>query len=181
MALAQKDTTLDTPLGQVIRIPCKFIKGKSDAQAIVIKAIAAELEATGRNVLPVIVQMTGEDRYQAVLNAQILDGARQAKRDFVWCIVVDKQMHNQALVETGGVVKVDIVTASEQEIIALFDYLKTQSKGFSGVDPKKAAKAIVEYRGAKKITSLNFLSKLKCGIGAAKVKLLADNLVISKV
>jgi hypothetical protein len=66
-------TDFDIALGQILRLPCKFIKGKSDAQPIILKTIAQELSGTGKNILPVVVRLLGEDKYQAILNTQILD------------------------------------------------------------------------------------------------------------
>lgn len=180
MVANQKDSSpFDIALGQILRIPCKFIKGKSDAQPIVIKAIAQELAEKGKNILPVVVRVLGEDKYQAILNTQVLDAAKQAKQDFVWCIVVDQGMQSQVEIETGQVVKVNVTTASEDELVSVLDFIRGSKTGFGKISPEKIAAAIVRYRQSQQITSLNFLTKAKCGIGKAKVPVLAENLVLS--
>lgn len=168
----------DIPVGQFLRIPCKFIKGQSDAQPVVIKSIAEALKSADKNVMPVFVRATSEDRYQGILNLQVLEGARQAGLDFVWCIVVDNSMKTQLLTEIGQIVQANILTASEQELLDMFEYIKSQVSGFSKIDPQKAAKGIVEYRQSKKIANLNFLTKLKCGIGRSKLDGLVNYLIV---
>lgn len=178
MAFVEEDESiLNVKLGQILRIPCKFIKGKSDAHPIVIKAIAQELKTAGKNVLPVIIKILGEDKYQAILNIQILEAAKQAKSDFVWCIVVNDQMQSQIAVESGQVVRVNIAKAPEKEVVSVLEYVKANKPGFNKIEPQKIASAIVEYRQTKPLTNLSFLTKLKCGIGKAKLAPLADILV----
>jgi hypothetical protein len=179
MALAVDDPAVRKSLGQVVRLPCKFIKGKSDTQPIVIRTIAQELSATGKNILPVIVRSLGEDKYQAILNTQIVEAARQAKLDFVWCIVVNQSMQTQIEVELGKVLRVNVAIAPESELIDTLKYIQAHKPGFNKINPEKVASAIVEYRKANKISNLNFLSKAKCGVGKAKIAPLAENLVIS--
>lgn len=180
MTLAHKDVSpLNVSLGQILRLPCKFIKGKSDAPQIVLKTIAQELTSTGKNILPVIVRYLGEDKYQAILNIQILEAARSAKLDFVWCIVVDQQMQSQIEVELGQVIRINASTASEQELIDTLDYIRDHKSGFNKIDPQKIAGAIIEYRNTTKLTNLNFLAKAKCGIGKAKILPLSENLIIA--
>lgn len=175
--LEEGNSPLDVKLGQILRIPCKFIKGKSDAHPMVIKAIAQELKTAGKNVLPVIIKVLGEDKYQAISNTQILEAARQAKADFVWCIVVDDKMQSQLAIESGQVVRVNIAKAPEKEIAAVLEYVKANKLGFNKIEPQKIASAIAEYRKTKQLTNLTFLTKLKCGIGKAKLASLADILV----
>jgi hypothetical protein len=173
-----QESPLDLPLGQVLRLPCKFIKGKSEGQQIVIKAIAQELKTAGKNIVPVIVRLISENKYQVILNDQILEAARQAKLDFVWCIVVNKAMQSQVEIETGQVLRINVLIASEQDLLAMFEFIKTQKTGFSKINPEKVAAAIVQHRDTNKLTNLTFLTKLGCGIGKAKLAALSENLVL---
>jgi hypothetical protein len=103
MSIIQQDeSSLDITLGQVLRLPCKFIQGKSGADKAVLKSISQQLQDTGKNILPVIVKALDEDDYQAVLNTQILDAARLAKLDFIWCIIVNDQMQTQVRLSLGS-------------------------------------------------------------------------------
>ena len=181
MALAEQDSFVSTPLGQILRIPCKFIEGKSEAPAIQVMAIAEQLKATSKNIVPVVIRLLGEDEYEAILNTQILDAARKAKLDFVWCIVVDKAMEAQALTEAGQEfrVQVNITTATEQEITDILEYIKSRNPDFKKVDPWTVAQSIVRYRQTKKLQSLKFLTTLKCGVGKAKLTALRKYLVVS--
>lgn len=166
-----------TPLGQVLRLPCKFIQGKSSAEVMVINAIAAELAISGKNVLPVMVKLLKEDKYTAVLNNQILIAAQQAKLDFVYCIVVDDEMAVQLKVEAGKTLKVNLNQASEVELIAAFDNIKANITVFNKIEPAMLAQSIIKYRSVERIKNLTFLTKLKCGIGKTKLPGLVDRLV----
>jgi len=179
MALAEQDSFVSTPLGQILRIPCKFIEGKSDAPAIQIMAIAEQLKAASKNIVPVVIRLLGEDEYEAILNEQILDAARKAKLDFVWCIVVDQAMETQALTEAGQLLQVNITTATEQEITDILEYIKSRNPGFKKVDPRTVAQKIIRERQNKKLQSLTFLTRLKCGVGDAKLPALRKHLVVS--
>jgi hypothetical protein len=179
MLLTTKDSSIDNPLGQILRLPCKFIKGESDVSLMIISAIADELKRTGRNVLPVVVISTGEDKYRVVLNAHIITAARQAKLDFVWCIIVNDDMEKQLRVEKGEVVQINLKTAMEKELINFFEFIKTQEKGFSKIEPLLTARAIMEYRQVNNPQDLNFLTKLKCGIGKTKLPLLKPFVILN--
>lgn len=157
-------------LGNILRVPCKFIQGQSDISPIVTDIIAKELQKTEKNVLPVIIKPIEEDAYEALLNTHILDAARQANYDFVWCIVVNDTMQKQLEIETAQSLQIDINAATTDEIIDMFKYIKSQRKDFSRVNFDKAVKAILDYRDTQKIKSLSFLTKQKCGIGKAKLK-----------
>jgi uncharacterized protein YfkK (UPF0435 family) len=178
MLLTTKDSLIDNPLGQILRLPCKFIKGESDVSPMIISAIAEELRRTGRNVLPVVVISTGEDKYKVVLNAHIITAARQAKLDFAWCIIVNDDMEKQLRVEKGELIQVNLKTATEKELISFFEFIKTQEKGFSKIEPLLTARVIIEYRQANNLQNLDFLTKLKCGIGKTKLPLLKPFILI---
>lgn len=180
MTLLQQDKSpLDIALGRILRIPCKFIQGQSGAHPILIKNIAQHLQATGKNILPVIVKLLEEDEYQAVHNVQILEAARQAGVDFVWCIVVNDQMQSQIQIEFGQALRTNILTASEQEIVDTLEYIQAHRPGFKTIKPQLVAGAIVKYRDTKKPSSLSFLTKQRCGIGKAKLATLSEFLVVA--
>ncbi|HLO49632.1 MAG TPA: hypothetical protein VK211_14555 [Kamptonema sp.] len=175
--------TSQLPLGEFFRLPRKFIRGKSSAGQESLEAIAKQLKARGRNISPLIVKVLAEDSYEAVLNTQVLDAAKLASLDFVWCIAVDDEMFNQVKVELGikEVVKpkqINLCLASESEIADAIALIKSQTQGFGKVEPKKVARLVVEYRTTKKPVSLNFLTKLNCGIGKAKLPVLGDFLAV---
>jgi DNA uptake protein ComE-like DNA-binding protein len=165
-----------TPIGQVLRLPCKFIQGTATISPAIIDTIAKELVNTGRNVLPVMVEVIKTDKYAAVFNKQILLAAKQAGLDFVYCIVVDREMTAQLKVEAGKTIKVDLNLASEAELTAAFANIKANIAGLTKIEPQTIAKSIVSYRTGDRIKDLNFLTKLKCGIGKAKLPLLTDRL-----
>jgi DNA uptake protein ComE-like DNA-binding protein len=165
-----------TPTGQILRLPCKFIQGTAPIAPAIIDAIAKELVSTGRNVLPVMVEVVKKDKYAAVYNAHILLAAKQAGLDFVYCIVVDREMSAQLKIEAGKTIKVDLNLASEAELITAFANIQANVAGLTKIEPQIIAKAIVSYRTENRIKDLNFLTKLKCGIGKAKLPLLTDRL-----
>jgi DNA uptake protein ComE-like DNA-binding protein len=169
--------TSTTPLGQVLRLPCKFIQGTSTTSPMVIDTIAKELANTGKNVLPVMVKIVKQDKYAAVLNTKVLLAAKQAGLDFVYCIVVDEEMAAQLKVETGKTIKVNLNLASESDLIAAFENIKTNLTALNKIEPAIIARSIVQYRNSDRIKDLTFLTKLKCGIGKAKLPLLSDRLM----
>jgi hypothetical protein len=166
-----------TPLGQVLRLPCKFIQAKSNVEAMVINAIAKELAMTGKNVLPVMVKVLKEDKYTAVFNSHILIAAQQAGLDFIYCIVVDDEMAAQLKVEAGKSIKINLSQASESELKAAFENIKTNIAAFNKIEPAKIAQEVVRYRAVDRIKNLTFLTKLKCGIGKTKLPMLVDRLM----
>ena len=178
MVLAIDDPAVTTPLGQLLRLPVKFIKGKSDSPAIVVQAIAPQLQATGKNILPVVVIVLGEDKYQAVLNAQILEAARLAKLNFVWCIAINEAMQAQIKTEAGQSVQVNLVTASERSLCDVLEYAKSRTPALSKVNPPLVARAICDYRKTKQIKTLAVLTTLRCGIGKTKLPLLSQYLAV---
>jgi DNA uptake protein ComE-like DNA-binding protein len=175
VATLEKNLTA-TPLGQVLRLPCKFIQGSADhTPKARIDAIAKQLAISGKNVLPVMVESVRKDRYAAVFNNEILVAAKQAGLDFVYCIAIDREMGVQLKIETSKIVKVDLNSATESELVAAFSDIRVNIKALNKIDPAKIAKAIVNYRtNNDPIRNLDFITQLKCGIGKAKLCLLAD-------
>jgi DNA uptake protein ComE-like DNA-binding protein len=174
VATLEKNLTA-TPLGQVLRLPCKFIQCPTiDTPQLLIDSIAKQLASSGKNVLPVMVEPVKKDKYAAVFNTEILLAAKQAGLDFVYCIAIDKEMALQLKAETSKVVKVELNTATELDLISVFKNIQTNIATLNKIDPVKVATAILQYRAKNRIQDLNFLTKLKCGIGKAKLSLLAD-------
>jgi hypothetical protein len=184
-----QDSIRSNPLGQILRLPRKFVHGKTDAPKDVVQTIAEQLEKTKKNILPIIACEIGEDHYEAILNTQILEAAIQKNLDFVWCILVDEAMAAQIQIEawpmaTSVALKapdssqslINLKTASIAEIEAAFKWIKVNQSGFTKIDPAKIAQAIVDYREKKKITNLNFIATLKCGIGKAKLPILNERM-----
>jgi hypothetical protein len=166
--------------GEVLRLPCKFIKGKTTLDSMTIKAIAQELSAKGRNVLPVIVKSLSQDKYEAVINTQILIAAKQAELDFIYCIIIEANEIEQIQVETGKAsptIKINLQQSTNMELVIAFESVKKSIPEFVKIEPKKIAKAIINYRDGKQITSLNFLTTLKCGIGKTKLPPLENRFI----
>lgn len=178
MVLGLDDPSVKTPVGEVVRIPVKFIKGKSDTSAIVISAIATQLQTVRKNVLPVMVKVINDDQYQAIYNTHILEAARQAKLDFIWCIAVDAEMQSQMQVETGQRVQVSLRTASEKTLCDAIDYARSQVPSLNKLNAALIARAIVDYRKTNEPKNLAFLTKLRCGIGKTKLLPLAEYLTV---
>jgi hypothetical protein len=102
MAITNADIeSLDIPYGQMMYIPCKFIAGESNVSLALINSISQEMQHSQRNILPVVVKVLGEDEYAAVFNSHILAAAKEAKLDFVWCLIVNTQMETQVQIESS--------------------------------------------------------------------------------
>ena len=163
--------------GEVLRLPCKFIKGTTTLNSVAVTAIAQELSAKGRNILPIIVKSLKQDKYEAIVNAQILVAAKQAKLDFIYCIIIESNEIAQVQIEIGAnasVVKTNLQQSTEMELVNAFDSVKKSIPEFAKTEPKKIAKAIIKYRNSNQITDLGFLTTLKCGIGKTKLPPLED-------
>lgn len=105
MPFDAEDFSTEVPLGQVLRLPCKFIEGKSNFTSKQVDNIAQFLKKSGKNLFPVVVKTKGDDTYEATLNIQILEAAKKAGIRYVWCIVVDDEMLTQVQAEAGLVAK----------------------------------------------------------------------------
>lgn len=172
----------ELPLGELFKLPRKFIKGKSTADEASLKAIAKQLKVRGKNISPVMVKVLARDSYEAVFNTHLVEAAKMAKLDFVMCIVVDERMLEQVKLELGiepiELKPINICLASESEIADAIVLIKSQTQGFTRVNSKKVAKSVVKYRTTKKLQSLKFFTELKCGIGKAKLPVLANFFVV---
>lgn len=178
MLLTEDELSLDPSSEEILRLPCQFIQGSSFVHPLILQGISQNLKTLGKNILPVLVEYLEEDSYQAIANTHILEAAKQAGLDFVMCIVLDETMRSQLQVELGQRIQINIQTADRQELEQFFDYLRTSLTSFKRIDPEKVAEAIATYRTDKPITSLNTLTKLKCGIGKAKLPQLKEHLII---
>ena len=163
-------------IGKYLRLPQKQIKirpGEELENTAVIEAIADKIRENGRNFLPVIVEEVDEDEYEVLMNAHVLEAVRQANQDFVWCILADEKRRKQMEIESMQRFEVNILTASEQAIAGMLDYIKSTNPGWTQVDPKTAAQKIVENR-QDSWKSFNPIAKLRCRIGRKKLTTLQN-------
>jgi hypothetical protein len=162
-------------IGSYTRVPCKLIKLRDDEEKshpAVIEAIAETLKKSGRNYLPLIIEEIDEDEYEVLFNAHVLEAARRAEFDFVWCILADDERRKQIEIEAKQRFDIDILVASEDAISGMLSYVKEINPGFKQVDPPQAAKAIVENR-RNSWKSLNPITELRCKIGKKKLPILS--------
>ena len=177
--LYEYETLVEIELGKILCLPLLQIAGNQEFHPALIKNLAKQIQKKERNYLPVIVKLLAEDSYEAIYNVQILEAARQAEVDFVWCIVVDDEILDQIKVESGEIIRLPVLTASEQDIAEVLDYIKKQKSGVRTMNSEKAAKAIVEQREKTAIKNLNFLTKQRCGIGKATLEKIKPYLVLN--
>ncbi|MBE9032499.1 hypothetical protein IQ266_22430 [filamentous cyanobacterium LEGE 11480] len=178
MLLSTPDSFLGNPLGKILRLPCKFFYGETDAHPLVIQTIANGLKESERNILPIIAQEIDQNEYQVIANAHLLEAARIANLDFVWCMLIDEDMETQLQLEQGDIIKINIHTAAQAELESFFDFLQTQQREFKRIKPNTVANAVINYRKDHTIQSLNFFTKLKCGVGKAKLPSLAKYILL---
>ena len=177
--LYEYETLMDIELGKVIRLPLFQVAGNNEVHPALLNNLAKQIQKNERNYLPVIVKLVAEDSYEAIDNVQILEAARKAEVDFVWCIVVDDEILSQIQVESGKIIRVPLLTASEQDIKEVLEYIKEQKSGVRTMNPEKTAKAIVEHRQKTTIKSLNFLTQQRCGVGKATLEKIKPYLVFA--
>jgi energy-converting hydrogenase A subunit M len=161
-------------LGAVLRIPVEFVeaKSKSKSNETLVKSLANKLKISNKNILPIIVKQKDEDSYEAIHNTLILEAAKQAGLDFVWCIPVDSKMEAQILAETGELFQVSLLNSSEKEIVEALAFARDTEASLKKLDTAKVAKAIVTAR-TPSWKDLKPLSKLKCGVGAKTAPVLS--------
>ena len=178
MALFEKDNPLlQSELGKIIKIPHKLIRGEYQGSLRTVKKIAEHLKNIEKNLIPVAVKMLDEDNYIALHNLQILAAVKNAGLDFVWCVIVDDELFQQVLAESGDNTKVAIAVASEEEILEALNLAKIEI-GSSIINPQKAVKAIIRQRKKGTLSNLKFLAKEKCGIGKVTVPKLSKFLAL---
>ena len=144
----------------------------TNASEFLIKATANALkEKGGRNWIPVIVKETGEDSYQVIGNSFIYAVADQARLERVWCIIADDSDDTLALTKVlagEAFPKINLSTASRDEIMAALQYLIEQPNGIlKGIKLAVATNRIDE---APRQFWKNFdpVISLKCGITKGK-------------
>ena len=166
-------------IGKYLRLPRKQIKSQesnNQSHLVVIEAIAEKLAKNQRNFLPIIVEEENEDEYYVLLNEHILEAAEKANLDFVWCILADEERRKQIQIESKQRFEINILTAQEETIARMLEYIKSNHLGWGKIDPKKAAQAIVKNRSEqwKKRNSFKPITRLKCGIGDKKLPTLKN-------
>ena len=128
-------------------------------------------EKGGRNWIPVIVKEIGEDSYQVIANSFIYAVADQAGLERVWCIIADDSDDTLALTKVlagEAFPKINLSTASRDEIMAALEYLIEQPNGIlKGIKLAVATNRIDE---APRQFWKNFdpVISLKCGITKGK-------------
>jgi hypothetical protein len=144
---------------------------------VLIKNLALHMKKMKKNFLPVIVKEIQQNNYESCLNTPVLEAARLANLDFIWCIIVDNDMLQQIEIESGKVIKIPLLSASENDIIDLVEYVKKDerySRSISRLDSQKTAKAIVKKREENKLHNLDFLTKERCGFGKKAVTIFKE-------
>ncbi|MEB3309966.1 MAG: hypothetical protein VKJ02_07005 [Snowella sp.] len=163
--------------GKTIHLPIGEVKGSSIGNDFLIKNLALHMKKTNKNFLPVIVKEIAEHQYESCLNTPVLEAARLANLDLIWCIIVDDDMFQQIEIEAGQVIRVPLLSASENDIIDLIEYVKKDerySRSINKLDSQKAAKAIIKKREENSLSSLKFLTKERCGFGEKAVSVLKN-------
>ncbi|KST69684.1 hypothetical protein [Mastigocoleus testarum] len=160
-------------VGKYLRLPLHQIKVQESmdtSDVILIESIAEKLKQNQRNFLPIIVEEVDENEYKVLLNSHIFEAATTAKLDFVWCILADEQRRKQIEIESQQRFEVNMLTASEETISRMLQYIKKSHSGWR-IEPEKVAKVIVANRNEKWKERKPFipLTKLNCGIGKTKL------------
>ncbi|AFY37092.1 hypothetical protein Lepto7376_0692 [[Leptolyngbya] sp. PCC 7376] len=174
-----EELPLDTlVLGELIRIPCECIepRTKQKFNQTILRNLTKKLEASGKNISPVIIKQVGGDEYTAIQNALVLEAAKKANFDFVFCIAINDKMEAQLLLETGELLQISLIESSEKEIIEVLNFAKEKEPKLKRLKTEKVAQTIVEARNPS-WNNLKTLSKLKCGVGAKTVPILSKYFV----
>ncbi len=102
----------------------------NDTPAFLIKASARLLKEKGdRNWIPLLVKETGKDKYEVIANSFIYAVAKEAGLDRVWCIIADDNDDTAEVTKVLAqekIPKINLCTASREEIVAALQYLIEQ-------------------------------------------------------
>ncbi|WP_377475644.1 MAG: Rho termination factor N-terminal domain-containing protein [Microcoleus anatoxicus] len=157
-------------IGTLMHLPINEIDpgDYTNIPEFLLKATANILKQNGgRNWIPVIVKDIGKDSYQVIGNSFVYAVAEEAGLERVWCIIADDNDDTTKLAKILAgeeKPKINLSTASRDEIMAALQYLKEQ--------PNSEIKSVILAVATNKIYEAprkywkNFepLIKLKCGI-----------------
>jgi len=155
------------------------IANPTDAPEFLIKAAAQMLQRSGgRNWLPIIVKMLGQDRYQVIGNSFVYAIAKEANLERVWCIIADEKEETALLsrvLAREATPKINLSIATREEIMAGLRFLiESPQKLLKGVDLDIATNRIEAAKDRKYWTGFEPITKLKCGITKTKVDALKN-------
>lgn len=140
----------------------------NDTPEFLIKASARLLKEKGyRNWIPLLVKETGKDKYEVIANSFIYAVAKEAGLDRVWCIIADDSDDTAEITKVLAkekTPKINLCTASREEIVAALQYLIEQPG--SALKTVKVAVAANRIDEAPRQSWQNFdpIIALKCGI-----------------
>ena len=111
MSIFEDSPLNELVLGEIVRIPCEFIQPsvKQKFNTAILKNTTAKLKQSGKNILPIFIKQVDEEEYEAIYNTLVLEAAKRAKLDFVFCIAIDDAMESQLLLEVGELLQVSLM------------------------------------------------------------------------
>ncbi|MBK9501982.1 MAG: hypothetical protein KBF99_07180 [Leptospiraceae bacterium] len=157
-------------IGQLKELPLDNISVKNKPNDIfeyLILGIASEIGKNGNyNPVPVIVTSTGSYEYEVVSNHLTYYACKHLGLEKIYCIVVENDNKIKRLckiLNSELSPKINLTTASREEIASSLRYVKEQFK-LSKFDIQKATIRITDSPLRKYWRSLDDLIDLKCGI-----------------
>jgi hypothetical protein len=152
------------------------IKEGINVPSFLIKAAADRLKLSGYNWVPVIVREVEEDKYEVIGNSFVYAVAEEAQLEKIWCIIADTSNETEELAKILSgekTPKINLSIADTDDIKAALQYLiEKQGSELKGVNLLSTTARIYEAADRKYWKNLEPITKLKCGITAAKVKVL---------
>ena len=159
-------------IGQLKELPLDSILVKNKPNDIfeyLILGIASEIGKNGNyNPVPVIVTSTGSYEYEVVSNHLTYYACKHLGLEKIYCIVVENDNKIKRLckiLNSELSPKINLTTASREEIASSLRYVKEQFK-LSKFDIQKATIRITDSPLRKYWRSLDEILNLKCGITA---------------
>lgn len=128
-------------------------------------------QSGGRNWIPVIVKEIDRDRYQVIGNSFIYAVAEEAGLDRVWCIIADDNLDTSESVKVLAgekVPKINLSTASRDEIMSALDYLVSQPGSVLKTVQLSIATNRIDEAPRQYWKTLDPIVNLKCGITKGK-------------
>lgn len=129
-------------------------------------------EAKGRNWIPLVVKQIDSDQYEVIANSFIFVCAQEAGLKKVWCLIADNSLiteESAKILAQEKIAKIDLATASREEIKLGLDYLiKRSINPLVSVNIATATERIDQANRSLWRANLAEIPDLKCGITKGK-------------
>ena len=167
-------------IGQLIQVPINQLTlvDRKDIPPFIIASLSEKLLSPNtRNWIPVIVQEIVPRQYSVIANQHIFAAMEAAGQEKIWVAVIpedDESTEQVKFLTRQKTATINLCTADYDMIYAALSYLRDQATNkLSKLDINLATQRIFNAPGRFAWSSLQPLTKLKCGISKQKLNMFA--------